>query len=618
MRYLRPSVLIALVTGAVSCGGGTTQPPPPPGPPPPPPIGATLNMALGEVRVLSDVASIRAFQIAGAADAREYQVIVMSGGEVEGGFTPIDFTARASGAGASVAPRVTTRLPSTSTGQRRAARELSALNRLRTRPRHLELRSRMELEARRARARFSPKARGRNSTGAVPRGVAANVLTSGVPAVGETITILSAITPQGGLTCNGSTPVDGVVKKVGQNFIILEDPAVAGHLTAQDYADLDTELDAFVAPIDNEYFGTPADLDANERVIVFFTGQVNRLNPPGSNSIVIGFFTALDLLDPVDCPSSNEGEIIWLIGPDPGGSIGPNIPASLVKTIARGLVAHEYQHLLNAEQRFIIGDGGIGEEIWMNEGMSHIAEEAAGLFRIGARTRGGLGFNEIGVGGNRDAFDDFHRGNFLNLEAYLSAPTEVAALSAGNPPDSFPMRGWGYLFLRWLGDRYGPPGPEGLLPGSGEQALYRALAQGGPNHLTGIANVLNAINVVSGESPTWGELLAQYFAAPAIDEVASVPPALQFSTWNFPRLYSEMRENSIQGLSSGFPLKPTSVAMGDGASSSASFDLGASTARYFRFWATGPHSDIRVELTAPSGANVPNGARARVIVVRTG
>jgi hypothetical protein len=575
-------------------------------------------MALGEVRVLSDAASIRAFRISGAADDREYQVIVMSGSEVEAGVTPLSFTAAATGAGANVAPGFTTRLPSTSTASRRTGPGLTTLERARLRPRHLELQSMMDAEARRVGARISPKARGRRATSS--SGVAASVLTtSSVPTVGETVTILSAITPQGGLTCNGSTPIDGIVKTVGQNFIIIEDPAVSGHLTAQDYSDLDTELDAFVAPIDNEYFGMPADLDGNERVIVFFTGQVNRLSPPGSNSIVIGFFTSLDLLDPTDCPSSNEAEVVWLIGPDPGGIIGPQITANFVKIIARGLVAHEYQHLLNAEQRFILGNGQFNEEIWLNEGMSHIAEEASGLFRIGARTRGGLGFNEIGVGGaKRDAFDDFHRGNFVNLEAYLSAPTEVAALSVGNPSNSFPMRGWGYLFLRWLGDRYGPATPEGLLAGSGEQALFRELARGGASHLTGIANILNAINVVSGESPSWPEVLEQYFAAPATDEVPSVPAAIQFSTWDFPRLYSEMMQNSIQGLSSGFPLQPTPVAMGSGASSSASFDLGASTARYFRFRATGPHPDMLVQLTAPSGANVPNGARARVIVVRTG
>jgi hypothetical protein len=578
-------------------------------------------MALGEVRVLSDAQSIRAFEIVGAGTAREYQVIVMSASQVPGSATPISFSARASGAGASVAPS-TTVLPAQSLRAgvgSRGPNDLNEVQRALLRPRHLEFRAQMEAEARRVNARVSPKAPSRGGSRPAQPGFAANVTrSSGIPIVGETLTILSAITPGGGLTCNGSTPVDGIVKSVGQNFVIVEDPAVSGHFSAQDYAELDTELDAFVAPIDNEYFGSPADLDGNERVIVFFTGQVNRLSSQGSSSIIIGFFTSLDLLDPVDCPSSNEAEVVWLIGPDPDGTIGASISAQFVKSIARGLVAHEYQHLLNAEQRFILGNGQFNEDIWMNEGMSHIAEEAAGLYRIGSQTRGELGFNEIGVGTvERPAFDDFHFGNFRNLDDYLTAPTQVDALSVGNPDNSFPMRGWGYMFLRWLADRYAPASPVGLLAGSGEYALFRELARGGATHSVGIQNVLSAIATVSGESPTWDEVLEQYFVAPVTDEVSSVPAELQFSTWNFPRLYSEMASNSVPGLSGGFPLRPTPVSMGSGASSSSNFDVGASTARYFRFTSSGAHPDMVVQLSSPSGANVPNGARARVIVVRT-
>ena len=196
---------------------------------------------------------------------------------------------------------------------------------------------------------------------------------------------------------------------------------MSGHFSAQDYAELDTELDTFVAPIDNEYFGSPGDLDGNDRVIVFFTGQVNRLSSQNSSSIVIGFFTSLDLLDPSDCPSSNEAEVVWLIGPDPDGTIGATISAQFVKSIARGLVAHEYQHLLNAEQRFVLGNGLFNEDIWMNEGLSHIAEEAAGLFRI------------LCFATNRDLNRQFHAGLAVVFARVDRAQVEATRQPLGHP-----------------------------------------------------------------------------------------------------------------------------------------------------------------------------------------
>ncbi|MDX1393393.1 MAG: hypothetical protein R3195_03340 [Gemmatimonadota bacterium] len=572
-----------------------------------------MDLSRGEVQVLSDAASLRSFRLTGAGEGREYQIIVMSASQVEGGSTPLVFTVRASSVGASVAP---TRLPSVARDRRPAARRTD-LERVLERPRHLELRARMDAEVRRVGGLGSL---GAGTSSSRERAVARNMASAAtIPGVGDIVEIKSQVVPGGGLTCNSSATIEGVVKTVGDNFVIVEDPAVAGHLTSQDYADLDTELDAYIAPIDNEYFGDPADLDGNERVIVFFTGEVNRLNEPGSPGIIIGFFSPLDTIEASLCPSSNEAEIVWLIGPDPDGEIGVAIPTDLVKTISRGLVAHEYQHLLSDEARFVHGNGMFLEDLWLNEGLSHIAEEVSGLYRVGVGTRDALGFTEITPGQvGRPAFDDFHWGNLLNVGDYLEGPSDVVSLAGGAYPENqAAMRGWSYLFLRWLGDRFGPAGPGGLLSGSDEFELFRELARGGDAHAIGIENVVAAVNTVAGESLTWDEVLEQYFAAPAVEGTAA-PDELQFSTWDYPRLYDELAANSVQGLSSGFPLEPTAVVMGAGTSSTANFDLGASTARYFRFTATGQHPDMIVEMTAPSGANVPNGARARVIVVRTG
>ncbi|MDH3734398.1 MAG: hypothetical protein OEU54_12735, partial [Gemmatimonadota bacterium] len=456
-----------------------------------------------------------------------------------------------------------------------------------------------------------------------PPGVRANVLSgSTVPTVGQAITINSGVQPgQANISCTTNRQISGTVRTVGDNFVIVEDDAVAGALTTQDYAELDAELDQFIAPVDQVYFGTPADLDGNERVIAFFTKEVNLLTDPGSPILILGFFWPGDIADPADCGHSNEAEIMWLRAPDPNGDFGAVTTVSAVKRIARSLVSHEYQHLLNAEQRTVLGGGDLGdfEHIWLNEGMSHIAEEVSGFFRVGVPTRGALDFDDVSAAGSeRTAFDDFHSDNLRNVDSYLSSPTEVASLSVGNPDDSFPMRGYGYLFLRWLGDRFGAATPENLIGGSAEDELFREISSGGPSQMVGVDNILRAVSVVSGENLTWDELLAEYFAAPAtIDAVAAPPSELRFSTWDFPALYDGMAAATVPDLTGGFPLRPLNVAMGTGASSTSNFEVGASTAKYFRFSASGSHPDMLVEFTATSGANVPNGARASVIVVRT-
>ena len=249
-----------------------------------------------------------------------------------------------------------------------------------------------------------------------------------------------------------------------------------------------------------------------------------------------------------------------------------------------------------------------------------MAEEVTGLHRIGLGTRQNLGFNDIGFGTLEAAvFADFHDGNLRNVVDYLSSPAGFSSLPVGNEGFEFATRGWGYMFLRWLGDRYGPAGPVGVVSGSGENALFRELALGGPAFLFGVPNVLRAINVVSGESPTWDELLVEYFVATVADDAAvtGLPAGAQFSTWDLPRLWDEMRTNGVPGLSTGYPLNPRIIQMGPGVSSTNNFDLGSSTARYFTLRASGSHPTMVVETTHPSGANVPNGARASVVVVRT-
>ena len=396
-------ILLAVVSAAAAgaCGGeaGPTSPPPP-GPPPPPPgptIGASLNLRPGEVHILSERDAIRAFEIQGAAEGREYQVIVMSASLSEGRTTPLRVRARADDVSPNVVPN-----PRTNRGGRDAAippaRGLAGELRP-DRDWHLRQMIETERELRRLRARPA------GGIGRASRGLAAAI--SDVPRVGDTLTVRSAIVPGGGVQCTANTPIKSTVRTVGEHFIIVEDDRLAGRFTEEDYADLDRELDEFIAPVSHEYFGEPEDLDGNQRVIAFFTGEVNRLSEPESGSVVIGFHWIGNLFERENCPASNEAEIVWLIGPDPDAEFGIEIGADFVKRVARSLVAHEYQHLLNASQR-LGGQRGQNTwgnaDLWVNEGLSHVAEEVTGFYRQGLRVRGNYPHTELiarGGGGRR-------------------------------------------------------------------------------------------------------------------------------------------------------------------------------------------------------------------------
>src|SRR5262249_62155774 len=98
-----------------------------------------------------------------------------------------------------------------------------------------------------------------------------------------------------------------------------------------------------------------------------------------------GFFWGGDLFkrneypasDP--CPQSNEQEMFYLLVPDPQGTINGNQRTTVtVRQGTRGVIAHEFQHMINQGVRMFNPAVKNLETPWLNEAMSHFAEEAVG------------------------------------------------------------------------------------------------------------------------------------------------------------------------------------------------------------------------------------------------
>lgn len=123
------------------------------------------------------------------------------------------------------------------------------------------------------------------------------------------------------------------------------------------------EFDSHIYPLVSEYYGPPADLDENGRVIILLLDIADGYMTEG-DPFIAGYFDGTDMI--MD-PKSNGGEILY-VDTNPGlENIG-----GLLST-----VAHEYQHLVNFCEWNVFGNpaGYTSVETWINEGLSLSAEE---------------------------------------------------------------------------------------------------------------------------------------------------------------------------------------------------------------------------------------------------
>ena len=187
-------------------------------------------------------------------------------------------------------------------------------------------------------------------------------------------------------------------------------------------------FDDEIYPTDRAAFGEESDIDANGRVLILLTPTVNELNTQETvdqGIVVLGFFFGADLFTPADgAPFSNQGEIFYAVVPDPTMQFSPaDIPVEGVDDDLSGIFAHEFEHMISANQHLLVRNGPF-EETWLDEGLAHQAETLNG-FPIQNRLRSAL---------------------------YLDEP-EVTSLVGGD--DSLERRGAAWLFVQYLVDRFG-------------------------------------------------------------------------------------------------------------------------------------------------------------------
>ena len=272
------------------------------------------------------------------------------------------------------------------------------------------------------------------------------------PTVGTIVQINGNLS---GNSCTAPKVLRGAtVVAVLPNTIVLSDvTSPAGGYTNQEMIDFGQAFDTLGYGLDTLNFGAPTDIDANGRIAILFTPSVNSIPAP-AGSVVGGLFAGRDLVAVTTCVASNEGEMFYMPVPDPNQTINGNytVKSDLAIVVLPTLV-HEFQHLINAGRRQYINHAPTPEEIWLNEGLSHIAEELL-YYRMSGNTPGSnidLPLIQSSQA-QADAINAYQFDNLVRDALYMQAPETNSAYSQ---VDGLEMRGAIWQLLRYSADRKG-------------------------------------------------------------------------------------------------------------------------------------------------------------------
>ncbi len=311
------------------------------------------------------------------------------------------------------------------------------------------------------------------------------------------------------LTCSTFQSVNATAKAVsGHLAIYVDNAAPAGGLDSADYDTLGVLFDTRLYALDTAAYGRESDIDNNTVVAVLMTNVVNKLVTKAQctqSGFVAGFFFGADI-DPffIGDPRFNHGEVFYSIVADSTGTLSCAHKVSQLKRLVPVTFVHEFQHMISYNQHVLVR-GGEPQHTWLDEGLSHFAEEL-----------GGRSF----LPGDQASFSNFVIGDLANAYLYLdSSGAHFLAYSSGI--GSLAERGAAWLFVRYLADQFAAD-----TTFSATAAFMRTLEQ---------TSLLGGLDVAAATGQPFATVVEQWALANYVSDLPGFtpPPELQYRSWRF-------------------------------------------------------------------------------------
>jgi hypothetical protein len=226
--------------------------------------------------------------------------------------------------------------------------------------------------------------------------------------------------------------------------------------------------------------------------------------------------------------------------------------------------------------------GGVSEDTWLNEGLSHFAEEL-----------GGRQIPDVECPSSTSCAREFLGfGDLANAFEYLAQPDSFFLIEPGNSTGSLEERGANWLFVRWLADHF---------------ATDSILGTGLTRNLVA-TNQVGSANVAARTGVDFSTLVGEWQLTNYLDDLPgfSAPGSrLRYKSWNF--------RFAADSNSQAFPLVPDST---DGTAYGHSGTLRAGSGRHVRIVQAPGVPGVDLRLTNATGGPLPSTIEPRIALVR--
>jgi hypothetical protein len=243
--------------------------------------------------------------------------------------------------------------------------------------------------------------------------------------------------------------------------------------------------------------------------------------------------------------------------PDPAGVVNGNrFAKNAVTSIVIATLGHEYQHLINASRRMYVNTAATDfEETWLDEGLSHVAEELLFLAKTGLRPRANIDAPLLRTSSAFvDAFNDEAISNFSRLGQYLASPTSNSPFADN---DALATRGATWSFLRYAADH----------TGSDDGTTWFQLVN---STSSGVANLTRVFGV------NLATLARDWATSVFADDITTTDARFQQPTWNMRSIYAALRSNGSYPLSTtALGTSPSTVSVSGGSAAYLRFAVAA-------------------------------------------